>query len=54
MRRHLGRLVDTAWWAPLATNETFGSQVYPQHLPGEFAAMSYLHHNRIWKGVQTC
>ena len=45
MRRHLDRLVDTAWWAPLATNGTFGPQVCPQRLSGGFAAASWLQCN---------
>ena len=45
MRRHLDRPVDTAWWAPLATNGTFGPQVCPQLLPGGFAAASWLQCN---------
>ena len=43
MRRHLGRLVDAAWRAPLTANETFGPQVCPQRMPGDFAATSWLH-----------
>ena len=40
MRRHLGRLVDTEWLAPLTTNGTFEPQVCSQLLPGGFAAAS--------------
>ncbi len=43
VRRHLGRLVGTAWRAPLTANETFGLQVCPQLLPGDFAAAPCFH-----------
>ena len=45
MRRHLDRPVDSAWWAPLATNGTFGPQVCPQRMSGGFAAASWLQCN---------
>ena len=45
MRRHLDRPVDTAWWAPLATNGTFGPQGCPQRRSGGFAAASWLQCN---------
>jgi len=38
MRRHLGRLVGVARWAPLTTDGTFGPQVGPQQMQGDFAA----------------
>lgn len=34
MRRHLGRLVGVARWAPLTTDVTFERQVRPQHDAG--------------------
>ena len=37
--------MDSAWWAPLDTNGTFGPQVCPQLLPGGFAAASWLQCN---------
>ena len=54
MRRHLGRLVDTAWWAPLTTNGTFEPQVCSQLLPGGFAAASCIYFNPNAPVAQPC
>ncbi len=36
--RHLDRPVGAARWAPMTTDGTFGPQVCPQRMPGDFAA----------------
>ena len=32
--------MEMALWASLTIDETFGSQLYPQRMPGDFAANS--------------
>lgn len=43
--RHLGRPVGIARWAPLTTDGTFGPQVDPQLMQGDFAATPWNEHS---------